>query len=519
MESIVRDTLLPSLVLVALSLAGAALTGCYSTSSDCNLFDCGEGGAGGGTTTGTDTGGTGGTGGTPVECVPKDAPGPVADGCGIFVSVSGMDDATGTKASPVQTLATAILRAKDGEKRVYACAEAFTETLTVDAGVTVFGGLDCTKDWSYSTTARTLLTAAEGSVPLHVASGVSLALADVDVAAADAAVPGGSSIAVVAESMAALALTRSTVSAGVAMPGADGESFSSTAADGTTGSTGVDACLGPQAITPPAPVSRCGDIDSAGGSGGISEAIQGSAGNAGLPQITENGGTGEVATACKLGTVGASGMDGQSGNGATGIGLIDAAGYVGVTGSNGTPGTTAQGGGGGGGSKGGSGASKCPDAAKASGASGGSGGSGGCGGQGGNGGKPGGSSIGIVSLGATLTFSEVTITAKGGGTGGAGSDGQAGGLGAPGGNGGAVPMGASLLKPGCKGGPGGNGGLGGKGGGGLGGHSIGIAHTGVPPAKDGLLLFIGSAGNGGAGDGMSDTTEGDKGTAAELLAF
>ena len=518
MESIVRSPLLPSLVLIAAALTGAAAPGC-NTSNDCNLFDCGSGGAAG-ATTGTSGGGTGGTGaGTPEGCVPKDASGPVADGCGVFVASTGKDNGLGTKASPIQTLKAAIDLAKDGEKRVYACAEAFKETLTVDADVTIFGGLDCTKDWTYSSTTRTVFTADPDAVPVHIAPGIRLTMEDVDVAAVDAEAPGGSSIAIIAEGMSQLDLARSAVTSGLAAAGADGESFSSTAADGTTGSTGVDACLGSQAITPPAPSNRCGDVDSAGGSGGISEAIQGSAGNPGLPQLSENGGTGEGATACKLGLVGANGMDGLPGDGGNGMGAIDATGYMGVAGNNGAPGTTAQGGGGGGGSKGGSGSGKCADMTKASGASGGSGGSGGCGGQGGNGGKAGGSSIGIISLGATLSFTETTITTKSGGKGGNGSDGQVGGLGAPGGNGGLVPPTANLLKAGCKGGPGGSGGTGGKGGGGQGGHSIGIAHIGAPPDETGVLIFVASPGEGGLGDGMGATTAGEDGVAANLQAF
>lgn len=513
-----RGPLSSSLVLFAAALSLSAAAGCYDNGNDCTLFDCGTGGAAG--STATSTAGSGGTGaGTPEGCVPRDAPGPVADGCGVFVSAAGDDSGLGTKASPVRSIAIALARAKDGEKRVYACAESFTEAVVVDADVTLFGGLDCTKDWSYSPTIRTVFTADPDAVPLHVASGARLTVEDIDVTAVDAAAPGGSSIALVAESMASVDLTRSALTAGAAAAGADGESFSGTAPDGATGSTGVDACLGAQAITPPAPVNRCGDVDSAGGSGGISEAIQGSAGNAGLPQLTDNGGAGEVASACKLGTAGADGTDGMPGDGGAGMGTIDAAGYAGVPGEDGSPGATAQGGGGGGGSKGGSGSGKCADAMKASGASGGSGGSGGCGGQGGHGGKAGGSSIGIVSLGATLLFSEVTITTKGGGAGGNGGDGMAGGIGAPGGNGGMVPASAMLLKAGCKGGPGGTGGTGGKGGGGHGGHSIGIAHIGAPPDTTGALLFVGSAGEGGLGDGMTTSTKGEKGVSTNLQAF
>jgi hypothetical protein len=513
-----RSPSLLSLALASVAVSLVSAAGCYDVSNDCNLFECGSGGVAG--SGGTSTAGSGGTGGVvPEGCVPKEASGTVAPGCGVFVASTGDDANPGTKESPVKSLQAAITRAKDGEKRVYACAETFTESFTVDTNVTIFGGLDCAANWVYVPTTRTIWTADPDKVPVHLAGSVSLTMEDVDVTSADATLPGGSSVAIIAEGMATLDLTRAAVSSGLAAAGSDGESFPGTASDGTVGSTGVDACIGAQAITPSPPMNRCGDIDSIGGSGGMGDASQGSAGNSGLPQLSDNGGAGEVVATCKLGTGGSDGMNGDPGDGATGVGAIDSSGYVGVAGNNGSPGTTAQGGGGGGGSKGGIGAGKCADVTKASGASGGSGGSGGCGGQGGNAGKAGGSSIGIVSLGAILTFSESTITAKSGGAGGTGSDGQIGGLGAPGGNGGAKPAAATGLNAGCKGGPGGIGGTGGKGGGGLGGHSIGIAHTGAAPEETGVIIFVASAGEGGAGDGMSDATEGEKGVAAKVQVF
>lgn len=520
-----RNALLFGFVAIAASISGAASLGCYNVSGDCNLVNCGTGGAGASTTAtggGGSTGGTGGEGGTitPVECVPSEASGPIASGCGVFVATSGKDESSGSKESPVKTLGAAFAKAKEGGNRVYACAQTFTEAVTLDASVTVFGGLDCTAAWEYiGTTQRTTWTAASDQTPLHLASDVSLTLEDVNIVAAEAMAAGGSSIAVIADAQSTLDVRRVDVSAGAGAKGADGESFPGTATDGATGSTGVDACTTAQAITAPAPVNRCGDIDSAGGSGGISETVQGSSGNSGLPQTTDNGGAGEVATACKLGTIGANGMNGEAGIGGSGLGTIGVTGYSGAPGGGGTAGATAQGGGGGGGSKGGTGSGKCTDATKAAGASGGSGGSGGCGGLGGNGGLPGGSSIGIVSLGATLVFEDAKIATQKGGTGGTGSEGQIGGAGAPGGNGGAVPGTATMLKQGCKGGTGGTGGNGGKGGGGRGGHSLGIAHTGVAPDFSGAAISFATGGEGGLGTEGIDTTNGSKGLAKDVLGF
>src|SRR5262249_35320989 len=94
------------------------------------------------------TGGGGGGGGTPVGCIPSDNAQPVDDNCGVFVSSSkGADGAAGTKSAPLKSLAEAITKASRG--RVYACAEAFAGSVTLVSGITIYGGLDCTKDWAY----------------------------------------------------------------------------------------------------------------------------------------------------------------------------------------------------------------------------------------------------------------------------------------------------------------------------------------------------------------------------------
>jgi hypothetical protein len=115
----------------------------------------------------------------------------------------GDDDANdGTKERPVSTLAKAVeLSAKKGA-RVYACAETFTEALVLDAGVEVFGGLECEKEWAYvGDEKKTTLTAGADAIPLVMKSGASGAsVADFGIHAADAVMEGGSSIAVLVES-------------------------------------------------------------------------------------------------------------------------------------------------------------------------------------------------------------------------------------------------------------------------------------------------------------------------------
>lgn len=514
-----RPSRLLAFSLLPLTSLGATALGCYDAKNDCNLFDCGAGGGTTTTTSGTGGGTGGGGGGTPTECVPSEATGPVAGGCGVFVSPDGADGNPGTKEKPMATLGAAAEKAKDAGKRVYACAKTFTEAATIATDVTIYGGLDCDKAWEYSNSNRTEWTAGADEIPLHIGAGISFTLLDVNVTAHDASTPGTSSIAILVENGATVDIARAEVRAGLAAAGKDGDPYSTTASDGASGAMGVDACTVSQANTPNAPVNDCGDIDSIGGSGGTGAPAQGSPGSPGQPEGDPNGGAGEGASACKLGTAGVNGTDGPAGAGATGIGLIGNTGYAGASGMPGSSGAPAQGGGGGGGSKGGTGAQKCADATKAAGASGGSGGSGGCGGLGGQPGGPGGSSIGILSLGATLTFTTVTITAQKGGDGGNGGEGQIGGAGAPGGNGGTVPPAATLLKPACKGGTGGDGGKGGIGGGGLGGHSIGIAFLGDAPDAKNATIFVGQPGVGGDGELQNDASKGASGIAKDIQLF
>jgi len=111
-------------------------------------------------------------------------------------------------------------------------------------------------------------------------------------------------------------------------------------------------------------------------------------------------------------------------------------------------------------------------------------------------------SIALVSMGATVTLSGVTVVASDAGDGGQGGDPQAGGMGSLGGLGG-TSSGIGPLMAGCSGGGGGSGGSGGIGGGGRGGHSIGIASSGTVPVYAPALVSVGMAGLGGPG-GVND---------------
>ncbi len=489
-----------------------AVTGCYSLGSDCTFnYDCQAGGGGGGTSTGG-----GGSGGAPPGCIPSNNSTPVDDGCGVFVSsTKGEDSNVGTKAKPVSTLTTAFALANG--KPVYLCGETLLETVQIDGKVALYGGLDCATDWKYDAAKQTILTASNDMVPVSVSSGARLDMYDVNVQADDALAPGGSSIGILAEADAEVNLTRCTVQAGKGADGASGDEIIDPAQDGGPGPDGVNACVANQAITADPPTNNCSDVQSIGGAAGIGLLNSGGAGSPGLPDGAMNGGLGEGGTACTDGGIGDNGTTGTPGDGATSLGSLKAGiGFAGSAGGDGKSGAPGQGGGGGGGAKGGTGSGKCSMAGTAAGASGGAGGSGGCGGLGGKGGTGAGASIGIVSLAAKLTFSDVTIEAKGGGNGGNGGPGQLGGIGGTGGMGGSKAA-AINLKNGCNGGNGGKGGDGGKGGGGRGGHSLGIAHTGASPDTTGATITVGAAGTGGTGEGAE--SDGSPGVAEKVQAF
>jgi hypothetical protein len=471
-------------------------------------------------------------GGVPVnpECagdpMGKDA-GP-KDGCGIFVSPSAAAGGDGSADRPLSSLQSAIARAVLTQKPVFACAKEFAEAISVPAGVTIFGGLDCDAGWIWTAGKRTTVKPAAGGkamneIALKLAPGDGTTrIEDVDVIAPDGAAAGASSIAVLVDGVAA-SFARCDFTAGNGAPGGTGADGAATDLDGQGGAVGIDICsTGAQSPGATGPMKACSTGGSStGGDGGDGGGLSGStllaagAGKDGSPADSTmpaagKGGAGQDTMVCAAGLTGTDGAAGDPGKGAdqSMLGSISADGFTGAAGKDGSDGKPGQGGGGGGGAKGGL-AILCNGVTVSRvGASGGSGGTGGCGGQHGSGGKPGGSSIALVSLGAMVTLESVNLTAKDGGAGGQGGAGQAGGNSGLGNNGG---MGAGLAKNACRGGDGGYGGEGGPGGGGRGGHSIGIAYTGSAP-KGGTITTAAMGAMGGAG-GLSATMMGGQGAA------
>ncbi|XXX79609.1 hypothetical protein WMF30_12635 [Sorangium sp. So ce134] len=448
----------------------------------------------------------------------------------MFVSEAGVDGAAGTKLAPLKSIEEAIDRVVGSENpRIYVCIGTYTEAVTVPAGVTIYGRLDCDANWIRvdEEGKETVLTAEAGTVPLKIsAKGGSARVEDLHIKAEkidpqDAAMRGTSSIATIAEG-GSITLVRCTLEADDAAPGPTGAPADppDSAMEGKPGTAGNAACTMEVVAPNAAPSKACmtGDsaVESKGGVGGIGASDQAYPGYNGSPDGIANGSPRLANGDCGVGGMGKAGDPGVPGLGATGTGTISSAGYEGALGEPGQLGRPGQGGGGGAGGKG---EGACTGAsADFGGASGGSGGTGGCGGNGGNGGGAGGSSIALLSIDAALTFQEVRLIAKAGGNGGAGSSGQLGGSGATGGDGGkGIPN--RPLSAGCAGGTGGDGGQGGKGGGGLGGHSIGIAFHGTPPPTNGVEIEYGVAGDGGKGDDSDAKYDGEPGVATATFEF
>ncbi|WP_437633176.1 hypothetical protein [Sorangium sp. So ce854] len=452
------------------------------------------------------------------------------DGCGVFASSSLGDDANpGTRERPVRTVGRALALSRQGARRVYACAEVFPEAVEVPAGAQIWGGLDCARGWAFiGDRAKTVLAPAPDLIPLRIEGGDGLSLvADVLARSADAAQPGGSSIAALVLPGASVTFFRGVLAAGNGAPGAHGEDGGEgPAASGAAGMRGGDACSADVVPGAPSVTTACDDVASLGGSGGDGAVGSGDDGRDGLPEPVSNSigwghaGQGQTVGAdCTDGMQGISGANGAHGRGAAGHkGMITRAGWQGIRGTDGANGISGQGGGGGGGTLGGVMYCGMSPATPKGGASGGSGGGGGCGGKGGKGGGHGGASIALISLSAGVTLHDTKLSSANGGNGGDGGAGQIGGEGGSRGSGGAARNGS--LR-GCDGGRGGQGGNGGHGGGGVGGPSIGIAYLLDPPRVLGTLaLSLGEPGKGGAG-GRPDliALAGQDGAAAEVLGF
>ncbi len=425
---------------------------------------------------------------------------------GLFVAPTGTAEGEGTRERPLGSVSQAIAKGKEVHKRVYVCAGAFREVVTLERGVPVVGGLDCST-WK-PTGGKTKIEAP--SSPAMVAKGIDIRtrVEGFEVIAPDGTSGTASSIALHAETSPGLFIARSKLVAGKGHDGASGSNgVQLTLGAAANGGAGVDASSSPSwVLLQPFPhrageaggVGECigeanhdGEPGGVGGKGGTYTCQAQNLGGGGIVYrwATYHASTNGVP---KSGARGAAGADGES---ATAIGALSVNGYTPANGSAGTNGAPGKGGSGGAG--GSMSTTFCSQETVGFGATGAGGGAGGCPGLAGTAGEGGGASIGaLVIASGGLTFDATEIEAHDGGNGGKGSFGSS-----------ATDGGAPGVKKGTGtgAGAGGAGGRSGVSGSGAGGPSFGVAHTeGVPVFTNGARAKAGRAGSGVAAETITD---------------
>lgn len=424
----------------------------------------------------------------------------------IFVAKTGNDANPGTKDRPMATINAALARAySGGKKQVYVSAGEYVGRVTLQNGISIYGGYSAADGWkrsdSYIVTIRSNSVSGDRMSAIE-GSGITAAtiLDRLTVRTDNATGIGVSNYGLHCSSCSGLWLKNSDIWAGNGSAGVNG-------AAGATGATGSEGGIGGNGScdgsTPGAGgtggTSSCGRNGGKGGKGGDECACRGADGDPGA------GGTpgGLGGAGGSTGKDGGKGQDGSAGNpGANGTGgsggSVSGGFWVGRNGVNGLDGAHGNGGGGGGGGGGQGGWNKNDGAANG----GGGGGAGGCGGGAGLAGTAGGGSFGLFLVNSNNPMlTNNTIRSGNGGAGGAGGRGGNGGLGRAGNRGGNACT--SEIGAGGAGGSGGNGGSGGHGGGAAGGASFAIYRSGSTVNVAGNNLIPGSGGVGGTSPGNS----------------
>ena len=413
---------------------------------------------------------------------------------GVFVSAkTGSPDGDGSRKSPLRTIEAGIARAREGGRRVYVCSGAYQETVTIENGISIVGGLDCSSSAWKTGGERSVLLPVQGPALRAKDSDLPTRVDSFEVRAPDSRFSQApSSIALIAEQAGALTVARSKLIAGRAADGADGTEGVQLVASGS--GRGADALpgIGPKAESdyqpfgvPYTAASPGGQITCQGEAGHDPEP-GGASGRGGAYHCLPSGVGGNwyeyyrptiggvlgapfvpVAPVTRSGAAGTNGSDGPS---ATGMGALTPEGYAtgdGTAGGHGGPGK----GGSGSGAQSGLYHVNCSTYLNliyvAIGGAG--GGSGGCPGLAGTPGKGGGASIAALLFASEgLTFDATELVAGQAGNGGKGTFGS---QPTPGG-----PPGTSRLP--SQAAAGGAGGRSGVSGSGAGGPSLGLAQTG-----------------------------------------
>jgi len=437
----------------------------------------------------------------------------VVDAYGIFVdSAAGTDAAAGTKAAPLKTLSSALLKL-EGRARIYVCDGTYSEHVKLTTSVSIYGGFAC-KTWAYDGK-RARVAPSDSGFALQIENVPSaLVVQDMDFTAMPGTDAPSSSIGAFVSASPKVTLRRVTL----------------TAQNGATGKAG--AVGAPGALVTSAPTA--GTLD--GNANAINAAYPAAGGAAqtctcstGAVSIGGMGGSRKLGSATKpsAGTPAQAVQVPAGANGMAGVNLalaqesppnrgsdaplppwaLGAGRHADVTGKGFEPGAGVDGTDGPPGQGGGGAAAHAELLNQIQGSCGGGGGGcGGCGGHKGNGGGGGGASIALVSVDSGVTLVACALTAASAGAGGSGG---AGGPATAGGQGGSGAPAAYA------GGMGGGGAAGSAGGGGAGGVSAGVVYKGTKPTVGGSIA-TGAPGGKGTG-GLPGSNDGIEGVKADVL--
>src|SRR6185436_10324060 len=252
----------------------------------------------------------------------------------VYVSMAGSDIAMGSKEAPVQTLATAILRASSSspKKAVFVRFGVYKESISMAAGVGIYGGFD--EGWKRNPAVTTEIS---GMSPVVTFDSIEVAtpLDGVTVRSADATGMGGSSYAVVVKSSRNIELKGVTIIAGAGTAGAngiDGVDGMAAGANGPQGEPGCEQDSGSCSKCPNGSLggaggfSFCGRTGGNGGNSGlgVNTGQPGTAGVGGAP----GGGGGPSGQNGVNGTAGAAGAVGAAGVGGGSVGMFSGGMYM-----------------------------------------------------------------------------------------------------------------------------------------------------------------------------------------------
>ena len=430
----------------------------------------------------------------------------------IFVATTGADTGAGTMQHPFQSITHALVVASQvsGIDHIYVAAGQYHAPLTLQDGISIFGGYDSSDNWSRSGSAPTDIVFTGSSGKKIAVRGqdiiTSTTLGRLSISTDDVAEGNGNNIALYCDHCPGLIIQNSSLRAGNAghgMHGADGSPAILSADDGNIGMKGGMGSGFPAGPGGAGGRSGCERPGGAGGMGAASGNYPGLPGSPGM--FSTPGGSGGQPTGVDRpgnpGTHGLTGANGSNGSGGRGGNLINGY-WSGADGEDGQDGQHGHGGGGGGGS---AGYSLGSFNLNSSGNGGGGGGGGGCRGTKGYRGSAGGSSFGLFLLNSTgITLTNNDFYAGDGGIGGRGGNGGSGSSGGRGALGGDFNNFVQENSNGGRGGDGGRGGNGGHGGGGAGGNSVGVYLENTDPSAalpGSNTITVGQPGAGGNSSG------------------